>query len=272
MHQPIVNIALTAARAAGRVIEQAMVRADHLDIEIKGHNDFVTGVDRAAEAAIIDTIRKTYPKHDIYTEESGRISGKFGDSDTEWIIDPLDGTTNFIHGFPQFAVSIAIQINGRVEHGVVFDPLRKEEFTASRGRGAQLNGRRLRVTDRKTLDGALIGTGFPFRKEQMTHIDAYLAMFKEVAQQTAGIRRPGAAALDLAYVAAGRLDGFWEFGLQPWDMAAGSLLIIEAGGLVSDFTGGENHLEKGHIVGGNPKVLKALLKTIAPHLPENWKR
>ncbi|MFZ5755287.1 MAG: inositol monophosphatase family protein [Pseudomonadota bacterium] len=272
MHQPIVNIALNAARAAGRVIEQALVRADQLTIEAKGQNDFVTAVDRAAEAAVIDVIQKTFPKHDILGEEGGRIAGKGGGSDTEWIIDPLDGTTNFIHGFPQFAVSIGIQVNGRMEHAVVFDPLRKEEFTASRGRGAQLNGRRIRVSDRKTLEGALIGTGFPFRKEQMPHIDAYLAMFKDLASQTAGIRRPGSAALDLAYVAAGRMDGFWEFGLKPWDMAAGCLLITEAGGLVSDFNGGETHMEKGHIVGGNPKVLKALLKSIAPHVPENWKR
>ncbi len=271
MHQPIVNIALGAARAAGRVIEQALVRADPLVVESKGQNDFVTAVDRAAEAAIIEAIRKAYPKHAIITEESGRLEGA-ANTDTEWIIDPLDGTTNFIHGFPQFAVSIGVQVNGRLEHAVVYDPMRKEEFTASRGRGAQLNGRRLRVSNRATLDGALIGTGFPFRKEQMPHIDAYLAMFKDLAMQTAGIRRPGAAALDLAYVAAGRLDGFWEFGLKPWDMAAGCLLITEAGGLVSDFGGGENHLDRGHIVGGNPKVLKALLKTIAPHVPEGWRK
>ena len=269
MHQPIVNIALRAAQAAGRIIEQALVRGAPPVVETKGQNDFVTAVDRAAEAVIIEAIRKNYPQHNILTEESGFIAGN---SDTTWIIDPLDGTTNFIHGFPHFAVSIGVKVGDRLEHAVVYDPMRREEFTASRGRGAQLNDRRLRVSDRKSLDGALIGTGFPFRKEQMPHIDAYLAMFKDVAQQTAGIRRPGSAALDLAYVAAGRMDGFWEFGLQEWDMAAGCLLIAEAGGLVSDFNGKEGHLDSGHIVGGNPKVFKALLQTITPHVPAAWKR
>ncbi|MFP5382898.1 MAG: inositol-1-monophosphatase [Gammaproteobacteria bacterium] len=271
MHQPIVNIALRAAQSAGKIIEQAFTRVDTVPVESKGQNDYVTAVDRAAEAAIIDTIHKAYPNHAILGEESGRIEGRRGDSDTLWIIDPLDGTTNFIHGFPHFAVSIAVMVRDRLEHAVVYDPMRKEEFTASRGRGAQLNDRRIRVSERKSLEGALIGTGFPFRKEQMPHLEAYLAMFRDVAQVTAGIRRPGSAALDLAYVAAGRMDGFWESGLQPWDTAAGCLLVNEAGGLVSDFAGGEKYLEKGHIVGGNPKVLKALLQTIAPHVPAGWK-
>jgi myo-inositol-1(or 4)-monophosphatase len=272
MHQPIVNIALRAAQAAGKVIEQALVRGAPLTVEAKGQNDFVTMVDRAAEAVIIETIQKAYPKHNILSEEAGFIAGTYGDSDTTWIIDPLDGTTNFIHGFPHFAVSIAIKVRDRIEHAVILDPMRKEEFTASRGRGAQLNDRRIRVTDRKSLDGALIGTGFPFRKEQMPHMDNYLAMFRDVAQQTAGIRRPGSAALDLAYVAAGRMDGFWEFGLKEWDIAAGCLLVLEAGGLVSDFAGGEKHLDNGHVVGGNPKVFKALLQTITPHVPESFRR
>ena len=271
MHQPVVNIALRAAQAAGRIMEQALVHGAKLPVEEKGQNDFVTAVDRAAEAAIVEQVHKAYPDHALLTEESGLIPGRRGESDTLWIVDPLDGTTNFIHGFPQFAVSIAVQVKGRIEHAVVYDPLRKEEFTASRGRGAQLNGRRLRVSERKGLEGALIATGFPFRAEQMPHIDTYLAMFRDVAQQTAGIRRPGAAALDLAYVAAGRVDGFWEFGLKEWDMAAGCLLINEAGGLVSDFAGGERHLESGRIVGGNPKVLKSLLQVLAPHLPEGWR-
>jgi myo-inositol-1(or 4)-monophosphatase len=270
MHQPIVNIALKAAQAAGRIMEQSLDRGAPLTVESKGQNDFVTAVDRAAETAIIETIHKAYPRHAILTEESGDIAGS-ADTDTTWIIDPLDGTTNFIHGFPQFAVSIAVKVRDRIEHAVVYDPLRKEAFTASRGRGAQLNDRRIRVTDRKGLEGALIGTGFPFRAEQMPHIDNYLGMFRDVAQQAAGIRRPGSAALDLAYVAAGRLDGFWEFGLKPWDMAAGCLLILEAGGIVGDFSGRETHLDTGRIVGGNPKVFKALLQTIAPHLPANWR-
>lgn len=272
MHQPIVNIALRAAQAAGRVIEQALVRGAPLTVESKGQNDFVTVVDRAAEAAIVDVIRKNYPRHNILTEESGFIAAEGGESDTTWIIDPLDGTTNFIHGFPHFAVSIGVRVRDRLEHAVVYDPMRKEEFTASRGRGAQLNERRIRVTDRKSLEGALIGTGFPFRAEQMPYMPNYLAMFGDVARQTAGIRRPGSAALDLAYVAAGRMDGFWEFGLKEWDMAAGCLLIAEAGGLVSDFNGADKYLDSGHIVGGNPKVFKALLQTIAPHVPDVFRR
>jgi len=272
MHQPIVNIALRAAQAAGRIIEQALVRGAPLTIEAKGQNDFVTLVDRAAEAAIVDVIRKNYPRHNILTEESGFLPADGGESDTTWIVDPLDGTTNFIHGLPHFAVSIGVRVRDRIEHAVVYDPMRKEEFTASRGRGAQLNDRRIRVTDRKSLEGALIGTGFPFRQEQMAHMDNYLAMFRDIARQTAGIRRPGSAALDLAYVAAGRMDGFWEFGLKEWDMAAGCLLISEAGGLVSDFNGGETHLDSGHIVGGNPKVFKALLQSITPHVPAGFRR
>jgi myo-inositol-1(or 4)-monophosphatase len=272
MHQPIVNIALRAAQAAGRIIEQALVRGAPLTVESKGQNDFVTLVDRAAESAIVEIIRRNYPRHNILTEESGFLPADGGESDTTWIIDPLDGTTNFIHGFPHFAVSIGVRVRDRIEHAVIYDPMRKEEFTASRGRGAQINDRRIRVTDRKSLDGALIGTGFPFRQEQMAHMGNYLAMFQDVARQTAGIRRPGSAALDLAYVAAGRMDGFWEFGLKEWDMAAGCLLISEAGGLVSDFNGGETHLDSGHVVGGNPKVFKALLQTITPHVPEILRR
>ncbi|NQY83867.1 MAG: inositol monophosphatase, partial [Alcanivorax sp.] len=183
-----------------------------------------------------------------------------------------DGTTNFIHGLPQYAVSIALKVKGKVEHAVVYDPLREEEFTASRGRGAALNGRRLRVTNRAGLDGALIGTGFPFRNDQMAYMDAYMGMFRAVAESTAGLRRPGAAALDLAWVAAGRLDGFFELGLQEWDMAAGTLLITEAGGLVGDVAGGHSHLQRGNIVAGTPKVFKGLLQKIKPHLTDSLKR
>jgi myo-inositol-1(or 4)-monophosphatase len=263
--QPIVTIAVRAARRAGSLITSAMDQVDRLDITEKATNDFVTEVDRQAEESIIGVIHDAYPDHSILGEEGGAIPGKKGDSDYQWIIDPLDGTTNFLHGFPQFAVSIGVKHKGRLEHAVVYDPTRQELFTASRGGGAQLNDRRLRVTNRKGLEGALLGTGFPFKQQH--HLDTYLATFKALFPVTAGIRRPGSAALDLAYVAAGRLDGFWEIGLNPWDMAAGALLIQEAGGLISDFGGGDDYLETGNVVAGNPKVFKAILQAIRPHLP-----
>ena len=265
MH-PILNIAVRAARRAGNVIIRSVDQLDRLTVTEKASNDFVTDVDRQAENAIIEVIQESYPGHDILAEETGDTPGKDDNSDFQWIIDPLDGTTNFLHGFPQFAVSIAVKHKGRLEHGVIYDPSRQEIFTASRGAGAQLNDRRLRVSNRKGLDGALLGTGFPFKQQE--HLDAYLATFKALFPMTAGIRRPGAAALDLAYVAAGRLDGFWEIGLNPWDMAAGALLIQEAGGLVSDFSGGDDYLKTGNIVGGNPRVFKAMLQIIRPHLTE----
>jgi len=270
--QPMLTMALRAANLAGDIIAKAADRLDLVDVEAKGLNDYVTQVDRAAERAIVEFVRKTYPGHGIQAEESGRSEGKGEGQDWLWIIDPLDGTTNFIHGFPQYAVSIAVQFRGATEHAVVLDPLRREAFTASRGSGAAMNGRRLRVSERRGLDGALIGTGFPFRPDQMHAMDGYLSMFKAVASSTAGLRRAGAASLDLAYVAAGRLDGFFEFGLAPWDIAAGELIIREAGGLVSDFVGGHGYLQSGNIVAGNAKVLKGLLTTLAPHLPEALKR
>lgn len=270
--QPMLNMALRAARAAGEIISQSAERVDLVDVEAKGLNDFVTKVDRAAEKAILNVLQKTYPTHSFLGEETGMSEGKGEGADWLWIIDPLDGTTNFIHGFPQFAVSIAVQYKGVTEHGVVLDPMRREEFTSSRGRGASMNGRRLRVTSRKNLEGGLIGTGFPFRPDQQAHMDNYLGMFKDVARQTAGIRRAGAASLDLAYVAAGRLDGFFEFGLQPWDIAAGDLLIRESGGLVSDFAGGHNYLDSGNVVAGNPKLLKSLLTTLSPHLNDSLRK
>lgn len=270
--QPMLNMALRAARAAGDIISQSAERVDLVDVEAKGLNDFVTKVDRAAEKAILNVLQKTYPTHSFLGEETGLSEGKGEGADWLWIIDPLDGTTNFIHGFPQFAVSIAVQYKGVTEHGIVLDPMRREEFTASRGRGASMNGRRLRVTSLKTLEGGLLGTGFPFRPDQQQHMGNYLGMFKDVAMQTAGIRRAGAASLDLAYVAAGRLDGFFEFGLQPWDIAAGDLLIRESGGLVSDFAGGHNYLDSGNVAAGNPKLLKALLTTLSPHLNDSLRK
>ncbi len=263
MH-PIVNIAVRAARRAGNLIANAVEQVDRLDITEKASNDFVTEVDLQAEEAIIGIIHEYYPNHGILGEESGEQAGGKDGKDYQWIIDPLDGTTNFLHGFPQFAVSIGLSYKGRMEHAVIYDPMRQELFTASRGGGAQLNDRRLRVTSRKGLEGALLGTGFPFKQQQ--HLDAYLATFKALFPMTAGIRRPGSAALDLAYVAAGRLDGFWEIGLSPWDMAAGTLLVQEAGGLVSDFGGGDDYLDTGNVVAGNPKVFKAILQNIRPHL------
>jgi myo-inositol-1(or 4)-monophosphatase len=264
--QPLLNIAVRAARRAGEVIIRGMNRLHRLDIRAKGQNDFVTEIDTQAELEIIDIIRKHYPDHAVLAEEGGQTGGR-AESDFLWIIDPLDGTTNFVHGFPQFAVSIAVQRRGRMEHGVVYDPLRQELFTTSRGDGAQLDGKRIRVSSQVGLDRALIGTGFPYRAN-MQYLDNYMAMMKVVMQATAGIRRPGAAALDLAYVAAGRLDAFWEFGLSPWDTAAGTLLITEAGGLVGTLTGGE-YKQQGHILAGSPKVYAALLEALAPHVPES---
>lgn len=261
----MLNIAIRAARRAGNLISNAMEQVDRLDVTEKSTNDFVTQVDRQAEETIISVLRDAYPEHDILAEESGDTYGKHnGNSDYQWIIDPLDGTTNFLHGFPQFAVSIAVKHKGRLEHAVIYDPTRQELFTASRGAGAVLNDRRLRVSGRKGLKGALLGTGFPFK--QQDDLDTYLATFRALFPMTAGIRRPGSAALDLAYVAAGRLDGFWEVGLNPWDMAAGALLVQEAGGLVGDFSGGDNYMQTGNVVAGNPKVFKEILQAIRPHL------
>jgi len=258
----LLNIAVRAARAAGEVIIRSLNRLESLTITSKGRNDFVSEVDHAAEAEIIKLIRKNYPSHAFLAEESGRT----GDSDTVWIIDPLDGTTNFLHGFPTFAVSIACQVRGKLEHGVVYDPISQEIFSASRGGGAHLDNRRIRVSKQRGLEGALIGTGFPYRANAK-YIDSYLAMLKAVMENTAGVRRPGSAALDLAYVAAGRTDGFWEIGLSPWDTAAGTLLIQEAGGLIGTLTGGE-FTQGGNVLAGSPKVYAALLELLAPHVPE----
>jgi myo-inositol-1(or 4)-monophosphatase len=260
--QPLLNIAVRAARRAGEVIVRALNRVDTLTITAKGRNDFVTEVDQAAEREIIASIRRSYPDHAFLAEESG-VSGN---SDTVWIIDPLDGTTNFLHAMPIFAVSIACQIRGRLEHAVVYDPMRQELFTTSRGGGAHVDNRRLRVSAHKTLEGALIGTGFPYR-ENTRYLDEYLNMMKAVIMNTAGVRRPGAASLDLAYVAAGRLDAFWEIGLSPWDTAAGTLLIQEAGGRIGTLSGGE-YTQGGNILCGTPKVYDAMLELLAPHLPE----
>jgi myo-inositol-1(or 4)-monophosphatase len=258
--QPLLNIAVRAARRAGDIIVRAIPRLDSVAVHSKGRNDYVTEIDRAAEADIIETVRRLHPDHAFLGEESGAS----GQGDVVWIIDPLDGTTNFMHGFPHFAVSIGCQVEGRMEHGVIYDPMRQEIFTATRGDGAYLEGKRLRVSKQRTLEGSLIGTGFPYR-ENLHFADPYIAMMKAVMQKTSGLRRPGSAALDLAYVAAGRTDGFWEIGLMAWDTAAGTLLIREAGGLIATLDGGE-YKQNGNIVAGTPRVFNELLETIAPFL------
>jgi len=254
----LLNVAVMAARSAGNVLIRKMSNLQKLKVEKKGFNDFVSDADRAAEDAVIRTVQRHYPDHAFLAEESGAS----GESDHVWIIDPLDGTTNYLHGFPVFAVSIGLQINGRMEHGVVYDPLRQELFTASKGEGAQLDGRKIRVSGQTQLDRALIGTGFPFRQADQD-MTPYLDMLEKVLRNTAGVRRPGAAALDLCYVAAGRLDAFWETGLKPWDVAAGSLIIREAGGIVSGIDGSENYLENGRVLCGTPRIYAGLAKLCA---------
>ena len=258
---PLLNIAVRAARRAGEIIVRSLNRLESLTVTSKGRNDFVTEVDHAAEQEIIATIRRHYPQHAFLAEESGAS----GTHDTLWIVDPLDGTTNFLHGFPVFAVSIACQIRGRLEHAVVYDPMRQELFTASRGAGAHLDNHRMRVSKARAIEGALISTGFPYRANAR-YLDAYLGMLKAVTEHAAGVRRPGAASLDLAYVAAGRVDAFWEIGLSAWDTAAGTLLIQEAGGRSGTLTG-EEYAQGGHIVAGTPKVYAALVELLAPHVP-----
>ena len=252
------NVAVMAARRGGSILLRHLNRLDKLRVEKKGHNDFVSDADRAAEAAVIEVIHKHYPDHAILAEESGVL----GDSDTVWVIDPLDGTTNYLHGFPQFCVSVAVRVKGRVEAGAVYDPMRQELFAASRGNGATLDDRKIRVSGRTELEHALIGTGFPFRQQDMD-MGPYLAMLGKVVRHTSGVRRPGAAALDLCYVAAGRLDAFWEIGLKAWDLAAGSLIIREAGGIVSALDGDENYLDSGHILCGTPKIYAGLARLCA---------
>jgi myo-inositol-1(or 4)-monophosphatase len=256
MH-PMLNIAVKAARRAGSLINRAALEGA-LEVRAKNRNDFVTQVDKAAEQAIIDVIRRAYPEHSVLAEESGASAG--ARPEFLWVIDPLDGTTNYIHGFPQYCVSIALEHKGTLTQGVVYDPGKNELFTASRGRGAFLDDRRMRVSRCTQLRDALVGTGFPFK--EFGRIDLYMRQMRRLMGDSAGVRRAGAAALDLAYVAAGRLDAFWEMGLSRWDMAAGALLIQEAGGLVSDLEGGAEFLGRGEIVAATPKVLPELLSAL----------
>jgi myo-inositol-1(or 4)-monophosphatase len=265
MH-PMLNIAVKAARRAGTIINRATRNLDIVAFKEKAANDFVSEVDREAEDSIIRTLREAYPDHSILAEESGAS----GESEHQWIIDPLDGTTNFLHGFPQYAVAIAHRHRGVVTQAVIYDPARNDLYTATRGAGAYLNDQRMRVSKRPHLHSSLIGTGFPFRELQ--HLEVYLAVLRDIMKGAAGLRRAGSATLDLAYVAAGRLDAFWEFGLAPWDMAAGALLITESGGLVSDLAGEERYLETGNIVCGNPKVFVELLRAVQAHLTPSLKK
>ena len=261
MH-PYLNIAIKAARSAGNIIVRSMDRLDRIEIASKGAaNDFVTSVDRAAEAEIIQNIQKAYPDHAILGEETGAHPGS-NLNDVVWIIDPLDGTLNFVHGFPQFCVSIGVQVKGIMEHGVVYDPVANELFTATKGSGAQLDGRRIRVSDCKTMETALIGTGFAYKRTTES-IDTCMRRLTTVLENCGDIRRAGSAALDLAYVAAGRLDGFWEVGLSAWDVAAGSLLVREAGGFVGDFEGNDKFIDNGKIVAGTTRIYPALLELLS---------
>ncbi len=271
MH-PLLNIGVRAARRAGDLIVRHIDQLDAIKVTSKGRNDFVSEVDRMAEEDIIRTIHRSYPDHAFLAEESGRRGGQDSrGAEYTWVIDPLDGTTNFLHGFPVFAVSIAVMQADRIEHGVIYDPMRQELFTASRGGGATLDGRRIRVSQARQLAGALLGTGFPY-KPGSEGFEAYIGMLTDAMRATAGVRRPGAAALDLAYVAAGRLDGFWEIGLNLWDIAAGALMIQEAGGMVGDLGGGSSWTATGNIVAGNPRVYAALLELISPHLTPELRR
>ena len=261
----MLTIAVKAARRAGNVINRGARDLDLLTITSKGPKDFVSEVDREAERAIVETLLGSYPDHAILAEE-GTAKGANAEAENVWIIDPLDGTTNFLHGFPQYCVSIALAHRGQVAHGVVYDPVRNDLFTASRGRGAFLNDRRIRVSKRQHLRDCLVGTGFPFRDG--SYLDTYMRMMKAMIEQTAGLRRPGAAALDLAYVAAGFYDGFWEVGLNPWDVAAGSLLIQEAGGLIGDLAGEGEFLHGGQVIAATPKIFAQMVTALAPYRAE----
>ena len=262
MH-PTLNIAIKAARRAGSIITRASEDIGSLTINDKGYNDFVTEVDLASEKEIIRVLKASYPDHAFLGEESGLTH----QADNIWIIDPLDGTTNFLHGFPQYCISIALEQKGEITQAVIYDPNRNDLFTATKGQGAYLNQRRMRVSNKSKLKESILGTGFPFRDFQ--HLPVYLKIFEEVVRGTSGVRRPGSAALDLAYVAAGWFDGFFEINLSKWDIAAGGLLVTEAGGIVSDFSEKDGWLESGNIIASNPKIYEPLIKIIQSHITDN---
>jgi len=264
MH-PMLNMAVKAARRAGLIITRASEDINSLTITNKNFNDFVSEVDLASEREIIRVLKEAYPEHGFLGEETG-LSEQV---ENIWIIDPLDGTTNFLHNYPQYCVSIALQQKGQITQAVIYDPNRNHLFTASKGQGAFLNDRRIRVSKKRNLQESMLGTGVPFR--DFTHLPAYLKIFEELVRGTSGIRRPGAAALDLAYVAAGWFDGFWEIGLSPWDIAAGGLLVREAGGIVSDFSEKNGWLKSGNIVASTPKIYQPLIKIIQQHITADLK-
>ncbi len=257
MH-PMLNIAIRAARKAGNHIAKSLENTDKIETTQKGYNDFVTNVDQEAEALIIDSIKSSYPEHSIVARESGLIEGK--DTDVQWIIDPLDGTTNFVKGIPHFSVSIAVRLKGKTEVACVYDPMLNELFTAQRGAGAQLNNARLRVKQLKDLDGTILATGFPFKQKQ--HSESYMKIMSALFVTCADFRRTGSTSLDLCYLSAGRVDGYFELGLKPWSMAAGELIARESGAILTDFAGGTNYLKSGNVVGSSPRGVKAILKCI----------
>ncbi len=260
-----VNMALRAARRAGQLMVQSMDHLEGLKIEEKSRNDYVSSIDKESEQIIAEVLHKAYPEHTILGEEGGKIVD--GDEFT-WIIDPLDGTLNYLQGIPHFCISIGLLRKGQFEHAVVYDPLRNEEFTASRGSGANLNGKRIRVSQRPKLEEAVLSTGIP-PGSIGTHLEAYMGTLKDFTGSCRGVRRLGSAALDLAYVAAGRIDGFWELGLSPWDIAGGTLLVREAGGFVGDWRGGDTFFKSGNIVAANPKLFKGMVQGLKPHLNES---
>lgn len=261
----MLNTAVKAARRAGQIILRYAPQLERLAVETKGRNDFVSEVDHMAEQEIIAILHRAYPDHGILAEESGAHTLNESGDEYRWVIDPLDGTTNFLHGYPQYAVSIALQHKGKLDQAVIFDPLRDELFTASRGTGAQLNDRRIRVSGLRKFETALLGTGFPFKAQD--YLDIWIETFRPMITQSAGVRRAGSAALDLAHVACGRLDGFWEFELKPWDMAAGALLVEEAGGMISGISGRQDYLETGHVLAAAPKIHEHMLAVLKPLLP-----
>ena len=258
MTHPVLNVAIEAARAAGNIMRRELQRVDAIPVERKARHDYVSDVDRACEAEIVREIKRYYPDHAFHCEEGGVD----GDSESVWVIDPLDGTSNFLHGLPHFATSIAYQLNGRTEHAVVYDPMREEMFTASRGHGAQLNSKRIRVSTRKSLDGAIIATSFPFRRREL--LPVYSRIFQSVYNRVEDIRRIGTASLDLTWVAAGRMDGFFEIGLKPWDVAAGALIVREAGGVVMDFEGNDAVEDAGTVIAAPFKIMTPLRQLIGP--------
>jgi myo-inositol-1(or 4)-monophosphatase len=267
MQHPMLTIAVRAARKAGHIISRGFSELDLVKTDKKSENDFVTNIDRDAEKAIISVIQQSYPDHSFIGEEGSNVKGQ--QNDYQWVIDPIDGTSNFIRGIPHFAVSIALRVKGKTELGIVYDPIRDELFSATKGKGSQLDEYRIRVANKKDLTGGIFATGFPFKFKQ--HTNVFMNTLTSMFEPAADIRRAGSAALDLAYVAAGRIDGYWEIGLKPWDLAAGELIVREAGGMVSDFSGGHKYITSGNIVAANAKILPSMLKRIQPHLTDNLK-